>query len=106
MLEPNAQSRLRLVRDTTSDHLLRIELQQLLERSTMPFVPSLGLRNAIASCAVCECDGATPINRDSLCAQHRSRYNVELCNDRAVLQDGPVEHLDDLMRRAMSSDEL
>jgi hypothetical protein len=29
-----------------------------------------------------------------------------VCADRAVLQEGPVEHLDDLMRRAMASDEI
>ena len=31
---------------------------------------------------------------------------MEVCADRAALEEGPVEHLDDLMRRAMSSGEL
>jgi hypothetical protein len=41
-----------------------------------------------------------------LCDVHRARYNLEVCADRAVLQEGPVEHLDDLMRRAMASGDL
>lgn len=72
----------------------------------MPFAPSVGLRNAIASCDMCRSDGITPIDRASLCDAHRSRLNVEICADRAALQEGPVEHLDELMRRAMASGEL
>lgn len=83
-----------------------MELQQLFESSTMPFVPSVGLRNAIAGCDACRSDGITPIDRASLCGTHRARYNIELCADRAALQEGPAEHLDDLMRRAMASGEV
>ena len=104
--EPNAPQRLRLLLDSTTDFILRLELQQVLESSPMPFVTSVGLRNAIAGCDTCRSDGIAPIDRNSLCERHRSRYNVEVCADRAVLQEGPVEHLDDLMRRAMASDEL
>ena len=104
--EPNARRRLRLLRDTTADLLLRMELQQLLESAPMPFVPSVGLRNTIAGCDACRSDGIAPIDRSTLCAAHRARYNLEMCADRAALQEGPVEHLDDLMRRAMASGEL
>ena len=104
--EPNAPKRLRLLRDTTNDLLLRMELQQLLESAPMPFVPSVGLRNTIAGCDACRSDGIVPIDRSTLCAAHRARYNLEMCADRAALQEGPVEHLDDLMRRAMASGEL
>lgn len=104
--EPNAPQRLRLLLDSTSDLVLRMELQQLLESSPMPFVPSVGLRNAIAGCDACRCDGIAPIDRTTLCGVHRARYNLEVCADRAALQEGPVEHLDDLMRRAMASGEL
>jgi len=104
--EPNAPQRLRLLLDSTTDLLLRIELQQVLESSPMPFVPSVGLRNAVAGCDACRSDGIAPIDRDSLCAVHRARFNLEMCADRAALEEGPIEHLDDLMRRAMASDEL
>lgn len=105
-IEPNAPDRLRMVLHTTSDIVLRMELQQVLQSSTMPFVPSVGLRNAIAGCDACRSDGITPIDRASLCAPHRARYNLEMCADRAALQEGPAEHLDDLMRRAMASGEV
>ena len=105
-VEPNALSRLHLLSDSTSDLLLRIELQQVLQSSPMHFAPSVGLRNAIAGCDACVSDGMSPIDRDGLCTTHRARYNMELCADRAALQAGPLEHLDDLMRRAMASDEL
>lgn len=72
----------------------------------MPFQPSVGLRNTIASCESCLSDGVATIRRESLCDLHRARYNLEVCADRAVLQEGPVDHLDDLMRRAMASGEL
>jgi hypothetical protein len=104
--EPNAPQRLRLLLDSTSDFLLKIELQQVLESSPMPFVPSVGLRNVIAGCDACRSDGIAPIDRTSLCDVHRARFNMEVCADRAALQEGPVEHLDDLMRRAMASGEL
>jgi hypothetical protein len=104
--EPNAPQRLRLLLDSTSDLLLKIELQQVLESSPMPFVPSVGLRNVIAGCDTCRSDGVAPIDRTSLCDVHRARFNLEVCADRAALQEGPVEHLDDLMRRAMASGEL
>lgn len=104
--EPNAPMRLRLLLDSTSDRLLRTELQQLLQSSQMPFVPSVGLRNVIAGCDVCRADGVPPIDRMALCAVHRARFNVEVCADRAALEEGPVEHLDDLMRRAMASGDL
>ncbi len=104
--EPNAPQRLRLLLDSTTDLLLRIELQQVLESSPMPFVPSVGLRNMVAGCDACRSDGIAPINRDSLCAAHRARFNLEMCADRAALEEGPIEHLDDLMRRAMASGEL
>ena len=48
--EPNAPRRLRLLLESTSDLLLRTELSQVLESSMMNFVPSVGLRNAIAGC--------------------------------------------------------
>jgi hypothetical protein len=83
-----------------------MELQQFLEKSSMPFVPSVGLRNAIASCDACGSDAVAPIDRAALCAAHRSRYNTEVCADRAALQEGPIEHLDELMKRAMASGEL
>ena len=105
-LEPNANGRLHLVLATTTDLLLRTELQLALQNSPMPFAASVGLRNAIAGCDACRSDGTSPIDRAELCAAHRARINVELCADRAVLEEGPVEHLDDLMRRAMSSAEL
>src|SRR5688572_14336518 len=104
--EPNAPQRLRMLFDSTSDLVLRMELKQVLESLPMPFAPSAGLRNAIAGCDACRSDGISPIDRGTLCEVHRPRYNVEVCADRAVLQEGPVEHLDDLMRRAMASDEL
>src|SRR5439155_687209 len=104
--EPNAPQRLRLLLDSTTDLLLRIELQQVLESSPMPFVPSVGLRNIVAGCDACRSDGIAPISRDSLCAAHRARFNLEMCADRAALEEGPIEHLDDLMRRAMASGEL
>jgi len=104
--EPNAPQRLRLLLDSTTDLLLRIELQQVLESSPMPFVPSVGLRNMVAGCDACRSDGIAPIDRDSLCAAHRARFNLEMCADRAALEEGPIEHLDDLMRRAMASGEL
>ena len=105
-LEPNAAGRLRHVLSTTSDLVLRMELQQVLESAPMSFVPSVGLRNMIAACETCRADGSTPVNRSLLCDMHRARYNLELCADRAALQSGPVEHLDELMRRAMASGEL
>lgn len=104
--EPNAPSRLRLFLDTTTDALLRIELQQALQSSMNPFSPSVGLRNAIAGCDTCRSDGIAPIDRETLCGDHRSRFNLEVCADRAALQEGPVEHLDDLMRRAMATGDL
>src|SRR5438034_9005697 len=100
--EPNAPQRLRLLLNTTSDLILRMELQQVLESSSMPFVPTVALRNAIAGCDACRSDGIAPIDRAGLCAAHRPRYNLEVCADRAALQEGPIEHLDDLMRRAMA----
>ena len=105
-IEPRTADRLRLLLSSSPDLLLRLELQQVLESNPMPFVPSAGLRNAIAGCDACVSDGVTPINRASLCDAHRSRFNLEICADRAALQEGPVEHLDDLMRRAMASDEI
>ena len=104
--EPNAPQRLRLLLDSTSDLLLRIELQQVLESSPMPFVPTMSLRNVIAGCEACRSDGVAPIDRSALCAAHRARFNLELCADRAALEEGPLDHLDDLMRRAMASGEL
>jgi hypothetical protein len=62
--------------------------------------------DTIATCESCRSDGIAPIDRTALCAMHRSRYNVEVCADRAALQEGPVDHLDDLMRRAMADGEL
>jgi hypothetical protein len=106
-LEPNAAGRLRQVLNTTSDLLLRMELQQVLESATtMSFVPSVGLRNTIAGCNSCRSDGSSPIDRSQLCESHRARFNLEICADRAALQEGPAEHLDELMRRAMASGEL
>ena len=105
-LEPNAAHRLRLLCKSTTDLILRMELQQVLDCSSMPFQPTVTLRNAIASCDTCISDGVSPINRASLCDLHRARYNLEVCADRAALQEGPVDHLDDLMRRAMASGEL
>lgn len=105
-LEPFPSARLHLLLASTSDRVLRQELQLALQNSPMPFVPSVGLRNAIAGCDACGADGTTPIDRAALCASHRARINVELCADRAALEEGPVDHLDDLMRRAMSSGEL
>ena len=105
-LEPNAARRLHLMLASTSDLILRKELQQALLNSPMPFVPSVGLRNAIVGCDACRSDGSSPIDRSELCAAHRARMNVELCADRAVLEEGPVDHLDDLMRRAMARGEL
>lgn len=105
-LEPNASRRLHLILDSTTDLILRRELQQALLNSPMPFVPSTGLRNAITGCDACRSDGSSPIDRSELCATHRARMNVELCADRAALEEGPVDHLDDLMRRAMAREEL
>lgn len=104
--EPNAPERLRLLLNSTSDLVLRMELQQVLESSPMTFVPSVGLRNAIMGCDACRSDGISPIDRAELCAPHRARFNVEICADRAALQEGPVDHLDELMRRAMASGEM
>jgi len=105
-LEPNPSLRLRLLCDTTTDFILRMELQQVLESTPMSFLPSVALRNAIGACDACRSDGVAPINRAELCAEHRPRYNLELCADRAALQEGPVDHLDELMRRAMASGEM
>ncbi len=105
-LEPNASLRLRLLRDTTTDLILRMELQQALDSTPMSFLPSVALRNAIAACDACRSAGSAPVDRSELCAEHRSRYNLEVCADRAALQEGPIEHLDELMRRAMASGEL
>lgn len=105
-LEPNAPRRLHLLLASTSDLVLRKELQKALESSPMPFVPSVGLRNAIVGCDTCASDGTTPLDRSSLCLDHRARFNMEVCADRAALQEGPVDHLDELMRRAMASGEL
>lgn len=105
-LEPNAALRLRSILSSTSDLVLRMELQQVLESATMSFTASVGLRNIIAACDNCRSDGTTPIDRAMLCDSHRARYNLELCADRAALQEGPADHLDDLMRRAMASGEL
>jgi len=104
-LEPNASHRLRRVLDSTSDLVLRRELQQVLE-SAMSFQPTISLRNIIAACESCRSDGTSPINRTMLCDSHRARFNLEVCADRAALQEGPAEHLDELMRRAMASGEL
>jgi len=104
--EPFASQRLHQMLSSTSDLVLRKELQQLLETSPMPFVASVGLRNAIAGCDACQSDGIAPIDRAELCATHRSRFNLEVCADRAALQDGPDDHLDELMRRAMAGGEL
>jgi hypothetical protein len=104
--EPNAPQRLRLLLESTSDLPLRLELQQVLESTPMPFVPSVGLRNVIAGCDACRSDGIAPIDRAALCAAHRARFNLEVCADRAALQEGPIDHLDELMRRAMASGEL
>jgi hypothetical protein len=104
--EPNAPERLRRLLHSTTDLVLRTELQQVLQSSPMTFVPSVGLRNAIAGCDACRSDGTSPIDRAELCASHRARFNVEICADRAALQEGPVDHLDDLMRRAMASGEM
>lgn len=104
-VEPIAPKRLHLNLDPT-DLILRMQLQQSLQSSQMPFAPSVALRNAIAGCDACRSDGMAPIDRTQLCVEHRARINVEICADRAALQEGPVEHLDDLMRRAMASGEL
>ena len=104
--EPNAAQRLQLMLRSTSDLSLRLELQQVLDTSPMPFVPSVGLRNAIGGCDACRSDGMSPIDRAELCASHRARFNLEVCADRAALQEGPAEHLDDLMRRAMAAGEI
>ncbi len=104
--EPFASQRLHLMLSSTSDLVLRKDLQQLLENSPMPFVASVGLRNAIAGCDACQSDGIAPIDRGELCATHRPRYNLEVCADRAALQEGPDDHLDELMRRAMAGGEL
>ena len=104
--EPFASQRLHLLLSSSSDLVLRKELQQLLETSPMPFVASVGLRNAIAGCDVCQSDGIAPISRAELCAPHRARFNLEVCADRAALQEGPDDHLDELMRRAMAGGEL
>ena len=105
-LEPNASRRLHMMLDSTNDLILRKELHQALLKSPMPFVPSVGLRNSIIGCDTCSSDGTSPIDRAELCPSHRARMNVELCADRAVLQEGPDDHLDDLMRRAMARGEL
>jgi hypothetical protein len=104
--EPNAGQRLHLMLRSTTDLSLRLELQQLLETSPMHFVPSVGLRTAIAGCDACPSDGVSPVNRAELCEPHRARFNVEVCADRAALQEGPDEHLDELMRRAMAAGEV
>jgi hypothetical protein len=83
-----------------------MELQQALKGSSMPFVPTVGLRNAIAGCDSCRSDAIAPIDRDSLCGDHRARFNMEVCADRAALQEGPVDHLDELMRRAMATGDI
>jgi hypothetical protein len=105
-LEPNASRRLHQMLESTTDLILRRDLQQALLNSPMPFVPSVGLRNSILGCDACSSDAASPIDRSELCAVHRARINVELCADRAILEEGPVDHLDDLMRRAMARGEL
>lgn len=105
-LEPNAALRLRQVLDSTTDLVLKMELQQALEIAPMSFAPSSTLKNIIAACDACRSDGTSPIDRDLLCDTHRARFNLEVCADRAALQEGPAEHLDALMRRAMASGEL
>ena len=105
-IEPNAPMRLHLVLHSTTDLLLRMELQHALQSSPMPFVPSVALRTAIVGCDACRSDGTAPIDRGMLCIDHRARLNLEICADRAALQEGPIEHLDDLMRRAMATGDL
>jgi hypothetical protein len=72
----------------------------------MSFQPTITLRNVIAACETCRSDGTSPIDRAMLCDTHRARFNLEMCADRAALQEGPADHLDELMRRAMASGEL
>jgi hypothetical protein len=105
-LEPFPAQRLRQVLDTTSDLVLRMELQQVLKSASMSFQPTITLRNVIAACETCRSDGTSPIDRAMLCDTHRARFNLEMCADRAALQEGPADHLDELMRRAMASGEL
>ena len=105
-LEPFPALRLRQVLDTTSDLVLRMELQQVLNSASMSFQPTITLRNVIAACETCRSDGSSPIDRATLCDSHRARFNLEMCADRAALQEGPADHLDELMRRAMASGEL
>ena len=45
----------------------------------MPFAPSQELVQAIAACSGCSPEARRSPKRTSLCAEHRARWNQELC---------------------------
>jgi hypothetical protein len=79
-IEPNAAGRLRLVAATSADPTLRLELLHALQEApSMPFAPSPELEQAIAACSRCSPEARLSPKRTSLCAEHRSRWNQEMC---------------------------
>src|SRR3954468_20509942 len=106
--EPNARRRLRLVAAAAvcRDPLLADELVGALEEETMSQVPSVDLARAIARCPHCRSSLASTSSREGLCEVHRARWNLEACmNGAAERETMPEEHLESLLRRALSSEE-
>jgi hypothetical protein len=100
--EPDAARRLRWIRRTTTDSVLRQQLAGLLGEEEMPSVPSAALRIDIDVCN--ECNRGTAAGREGLCAVHRASWNQEICESRQDTGDGATAYLDGLVRRALDSD--
>jgi hypothetical protein len=97
--EPDAARRLRWIRRSTTDSVLRQQLAGLLGEEEMPSVPSAALRIDIDVCA--ECNQNTGSEREGLCATHRGRWNQEVCESSHRQGESASAHLDGLVRRAL-----
>jgi hypothetical protein len=101
---PIARDRLRLVRTTTPDPLLRRDLSTALEEARMStsFMPSHDLLQDVVQCTTCvQTDDRK--GREGLCARHRARWNLEMCM--ATTEDRMGEsYLDSLMQTVLASD--
>lgn len=111
-IEPNAGDRLRRMCGSTRDLRLREQLRLALGDESAP-VPSAALACEIAACAYCDASGGGPgpLDRDALCSTHRARVNLELCLTSAASEatggtetTASVAYLEELMRRALTSD--